>query len=182
MMFFEVENSKIITCLNSQGHLSFYGNCKQQLNPITIGDTGSLEMISSINDAECSFHIGRNEDANFLVAYGDTGRKYIELLKTNENPTNSFVTYNKNQKSLSAWFFLSDDLFKHTFQIIEKMLINQNLMLLISVGNFIGFRSNISDAELPTLNEFYEDNLPLYLGEISFILKNSSNKFHIPYE
>ena len=181
-MFFEIENSKIITCLNSDGRFSFYGNCKQQLNPITIGDTGSLEMISSINDAECSFHIGRNEDANFLVAYGDTGRKFIELLKTNEKPTNSFVIYNKKQKSLSAWFFLNDIFFEKTFQLIERMLINPNLMLLISVGSFIGYRSNISDAKLPTLNEFYEDKLALYLGDVSFILKNFSNKFHIPYE
>ena len=182
MMIFEVENSKIITRLDSNGAFNFYGNCKQQLNPITLGDTGSLEMITNVNDAECSFHIGKNEDANFLVAYGDTGRKFIELLKTNENPTNTFVIYNKEQKSLSAWFFLNDILFEKTFQLIEKILINQNLVLLISVGNFIGFRSNISDVKLPTLNEFYEDKLALYLGDLSFILKNSSNKFHIPHE
>ncbi len=177
MMLFNVQSTDVVVNANFNERIEYYGDCKQDIRASTWGDTGTYEMRNAINQATCYWSVALYDDVSSVGIHGDSGKAFAEQAILKNAASTSFIIFYKTNPSLSISIFLGKKSYENFQHVVDKLISHQHFELLISVPKFIGFRSTISTVSLPTLEEFYEKQVPLTVDNISFILKNKAKVF-----
>ena len=177
MMLFNVQSTDVVVHANFNERIDYYGECKQDIRASTWGDTGTYEMRTAINQATCYWSVALYDDVSTMGIHGDSGKEFAEQAILKNEASTSFIIFYKTNPSLSISIFLAKKSYENFQYVMDKLLAQQNFELLISVPKFIGFRSTISTVPLPTLEEFYEKQVPLIVEDISFTLKYKAKVF-----
>jgi len=176
-MLFNVQSTDVVVNANFNERIEYYGDCKQDIRASTWGDTGTYEMRNAINQATCYWSVALYDDVSSVGIHGDSGKAFAEQAILKNAASTSFIIFYKTNPSLSISIFLGKKSYENFQHVVDKLISHQHFELLISVPRFIGFRSTISTVSLPTLEEFYEKQVPLTVDNISFILKNKAKVF-----
>ena len=170
MIYLNVQTASVTA---KNGSLNFHGKCDKDLIIFSWGDTGTIEMRKEIEKSKCFWSVKVDKEIESGTERGLGAKEFEEKVRSLKFDSLGYISFIKDSTNIEI--FLSQKSHAAFQYLFDKFIASKDLMFEIWTNDFFELSSSTNDSKIPTLDEFYNNELGLLVSDISFTLKHKAN-------
>jgi len=129
-------------------------------------------MRKEIEKSKCFWSVKVDKEIELGIERGLGAKEFEEKVRSLKFDSLGYISFIKDSTNIEI--FLSQKSYASFQYLFDKFIASNDLMFEIWTNDFFELSSSINDSKIPTLDEFYNNELGLLVSDISFTLKHKA--------